>query len=69
MTYQIKSEEEYHQVMEKVESYLQKVTRGGGFQGLPPIEQDELHHLSLLAEAWEDDIPLMPNGTSGFVCD
>ncbi|MBK7937798.1 MAG: helix-turn-helix domain-containing protein [Lewinellaceae bacterium] len=46
--------------MEKVETYLQKATRGGGFQSLAPEEQHELHRLSLLAEAWEDNIPLMP---------
>lgn len=60
MQYNIKSEEEYRQVMEKVETYLQKATHGGGFQSLPPDEQDELHRLSLIAEAWEDNIPLMP---------
>ena len=60
MNYKINSEEEYRQVMEKVETYLQKATRGGGFQSLPSTEQDELQHLSLLAEAWEDGIPLMP---------
>lgn len=60
MQYKINSEEEYQQVMEKVETYLQKATRGGGFQSLSILEQDELHRLSLLAEAWEDNIPLMP---------
>ena len=60
MNYKINSEGEYQQVMEKVEAYLEKATRGGGFQSLPPAEQDDLHHLSLLAEAWEDGIPLMP---------
>lgn len=60
MHYTINSEEEYRQVMEKVEAYLQKATREGGFLSLLPGEQDELHRLSLLAEAWEDNIPLMP---------
>lgn len=60
MAYNIKSEEEYLQVMEKVETYLQRATAGGGFQGLSSEEQEDLHHLSLMAEAWEDNIPLMP---------
>ncbi|MFN0213147.1 MAG: type II toxin-antitoxin system HigA family antitoxin [Saprospiraceae bacterium] len=60
MLYKINSEEEYRQVMEKVETYLQRATHHGGFQSLNSTEQDELHHLSLLAEAWEDGIPLMP---------
>lgn len=60
MSYKINSEVEYRQVMDKVETYLQKATRGGGFQSLPSGEQDELQRLSLLAEAWEDNIPLMP---------
>ena len=60
MQYKIDSEEEYQQVMEKVETCLQKATRGGGFHSLSILEQDELHRLSLLAEAWENNIPLMP---------
>ena len=60
MQYKINSEEEYHQVMEKVEEYLQRATHGGGFQSLNSKEQDKLRHLSLLAEAWEDGTPLMP---------
>lgn len=60
MKYKINSEEEYRQVMDKVETYLQKATRGGGFQSLPSEEQNALQRLSLLAEAWEDNIPLMP---------
>jgi HTH-type transcriptional regulator/antitoxin HigA len=60
MTYTIHNEEEYQLVMEKVESYLQKATRGGGFHTLSPPERDDLQHLSRLAEGWEDQIPLMP---------
>ncbi|MBK8920630.1 MAG: helix-turn-helix transcriptional regulator [Saprospirales bacterium] len=46
--------------MEKIETYLQKATKAGGFQCLSPEERDNLQHLSRLAEGWEDDIPLMP---------
>ena len=60
MSYKINSEEEYLQVMEKVESYLQRATSGAGFQSLNHEEREELRQLSLMAEAWEDDIPLMP---------
>lgn len=60
MLYQIKSDEEYRQVMETVEAYLRKATKNGGFHTLAPDEKNELQHLSRLAEAWEDGIPLMP---------
>ncbi len=60
MTYKINSEEEYRQVMEKIETYLQKATKSGGFHTLAPEDRDNLQHLSLMAEAWEDNIPLMP---------
>lgn len=60
MQYKINSQEEYQQVMEKVESYLQKSTVQGGSQTLTSVEKEELRHLSLLAESWEDGIQLMP---------
>lgn len=60
MKYKINSEEEYHQVMEKVEAYLQKSTIQGGSQTLTAAEKEELRYLSLLAEAWKDGIPLIP---------
>ncbi len=46
--------------MQIIEGYLQKATQGGGFQSLSPAESKELKRLSLLAETWEDSIPLMP---------
>lgn len=61
MLNQITSEEEYLQVMEKIENYLQQATNSGGFHTLTPEECDALQHLSMLAEAWEDNILLMPN--------
>ncbi len=60
MQYKINSEEEYRQVMERVETYLQKSTAQGGSHTLSAAEKEELSRLSLLAEAWEDNIPLMP---------
>lgn len=60
MTYKINTEAEYKQVMEKIETYLQKATKNGGFHTLAPEERDNLQHLSRMAEAWEDNIPLMP---------
>jgi HTH-type transcriptional regulator / antitoxin HigA len=58
--YQIKSEAEYTQVMEKVETYLRVATQKGGFHALDAAQRTELQMLSKLAEAWEDDVPLMP---------
>ncbi|MBL7807017.1 MAG: helix-turn-helix domain-containing protein [Saprospiraceae bacterium] len=58
--YSIQSEEEYRQVMDRVESYLQKSTAKGGFNALSPTEKTELQQLSIMAEAWEDGVPLMP---------
>ncbi len=46
--------------MERIESYLQRSTAQGGSQHLTVAEKTELRHLSMLAEAWEDGIPLMP---------
>lgn len=60
MAYKIQSEDEYREVMDKVEQYLQKATSGGGFQQLSPVEREDLRRLSVLAEAWEDAVPLMP---------
>ncbi len=60
MQYNINSEEEYRQVMDRVEMYLHKSTAKGGFQTLTAVEKEDLRQLSLQAEAWEDGIPLMP---------
>lgn len=60
MQYKINSEAEYLQVMERIEGYLQKSTIQGSDQVLTAAEKQELRHLSLLAESWEDGIPLMP---------
>jgi HTH-type transcriptional regulator / antitoxin HigA len=60
MQYKINSEAEYREVMDRVETYLSKSTAQGGFQALTSSEREELRQLSLIAEAWEDGIPLMP---------
>lgn len=60
MLYKINSAEEYRQVMDRIETYLQTATKSGGFHTLSKTEREELQHLSQLAEAWEDGIPLMP---------
>lgn len=57
---EIKTESEYQELIVQVEVFLQKATLGGGFNALSCEEGDELYRLSLLAEAWEDSIPLMP---------
>lgn len=54
------NETEYQALMVRIETFLQKATAGGGFDSLSAEEGDELAGLSLLAEAYEDSIPLMP---------
>jgi len=57
---QLKSREEYNQTMGKIEEILQKSTQLGGFDKLPKADADMLASLSLLAEQYEDSLPLMP---------
>jgi HTH-type transcriptional regulator / antitoxin HigA len=52
--------QEYQEIMQKVEIYLQKATNLGGFAYLTPQETQELKELSTLAEAYEDSLPIMP---------
>ena len=60
MINKIRTAVEYNQVMQIIEGYLHKATKGGGFQTLTPPEKKELQQLSLLAKAYEDSIPLIP---------
>lgn len=60
MITKIRTEEEYGKVMQMVKDFLSKATKGGGFHTLSDAESQELKKLSLLAEKWEDSIPLMP---------
>lgn len=60
MTAQINDQAEYGALIAETETYLQKVTQQGSFDSLSATEADALHRLSLLAEAYEKSIPLMP---------
>ena len=60
MITQVDDHTEYTALIAEIETYLQKVTQQGSFDSLSPSEADELHRLSLLAEAYEKSIPLMP---------
>lgn len=57
---QLKSRKEYDEVMERIEKLLQKSTQLGGFDKLSVVDRNVLADLSLLAEQYEDSIPLMP---------
>jgi hypothetical protein len=57
----IRNENYYKQVIALTETFIQKVIDGGGFNTLKKKEADELQHLSLLAENYEDNIfKIMP---------
>lgn len=56
----LKTRKKYDDVMKKVEALLQKSTELGGFQNLTKKDAKTLAELSLLAEKYEDSIPLMP---------
>jgi HTH-type transcriptional regulator/antitoxin HigA len=56
----ITTRKEYDEVMSKIESLLQKATNLGGFENLSKTDRANLSHLSILAEQFEDGIPLMP---------
>ena len=51
---------EYNEVMKQIEVLLQKSTSNGGIDGLSADETNTLQELSLMAEHYEDSIPLMP---------
>ncbi|MBK6835209.1 MAG: helix-turn-helix domain-containing protein [Bacteroidetes bacterium] len=59
-TEKIKDRAEYNEVMKRIEKTLQKATHNGGFEKLPAKEKETLKKLSLMAEQYEDSIPLMP---------
>lgn len=52
----IRTEKQYKQVMHLIEAYLQKATKGGGFDSLNEKEADELHEISLLAADYEKNV-------------
>jgi HTH-type transcriptional regulator/antitoxin HigA len=56
----IEDRKEYNEVMARIEKLLQKRTKMGGFEKLPAKEVETLKTLSILAERYEDSVPLMP---------
>lgn len=57
----IRNEAQYNQVMALIEKFIEKATGKGGFNFLSEPEKDELRHLSLLAEQYEDNVlKIMP---------
>jgi len=58
-TNKIVDREEYNKVMEQIEVLLKKSTQVGGSENLSIQELETLKQLSLMAEQYEDSIPLM----------
>lgn len=57
----IRNEAQYNQIMALIEKFIEKATGKGGFNFLSEPEKDELRHLSLLAEQYEDNVlKIMP---------
>lgn len=56
----INTSKEYDDVMKRIEKILQKSTDRGGFESLKKEDVKTLQSLSLIAEQYEDTIPLMP---------
>ncbi|SRR5260221_9090438 len=57
----IRNEAQYNQVMVLIEKFIGKATDKGGFNFLSDPEKEELSHLSMLAEQYEDNIlKIMP---------
>ena len=52
--------DEYLDTMQEIEKYLQKTTQNGSFESLTNEETERLKMLSILAEQYEDSIPMMP---------
>ncbi len=65
----ITTRKEYDKVMNKIEALLQKATEFGGFENLPKSDRSKLSQLSVMAERFEDDIPLMPMKTPESLAD
>lgn len=56
----INTRKEYDNVMNKIEVLLQKASELGGFENLSKADRSKLSQLSVMAEQFEDEIPLMP---------
>ncbi|HEV7229729.1 MAG TPA: helix-turn-helix domain-containing protein [Bacteroidia bacterium] len=59
-TTKISNKKEYTEIMMRIEHLLQKATQNGGLHTLAATDVKILKKLSLLAEQYEDSIPLMP---------
>ena len=57
---EITTRKEYEKVMGEIETLLQNATQLGGFENLSTSDKSKLSKLSVWAEQFEDDIPLMP---------
>ena len=62
-TEEIATRKDYDEVMSKIEALLQKATQLGGFENLSKTDKANLSQLSVIAEQFEDSIPLMPMKT------
>lgn len=57
----IRTQDQYEQVMQVIETFLKKATDAGGFDKLKPTETTELKQLTVLAEQYEDTVlKIMP---------
>lgn len=56
----ITTRKEYEKIMKEIESLLQKAIKKGDFEKLTKLDKANLSRLSVMAEQFEDDIPLMP---------
>lgn len=57
----IRNEAQYSQVIALIEGFIKKATEGGGFNSLVKADAEELSHLGLLAEQYEDNVlKIMP---------
>ena len=57
----IRNEAQYNNVVALIEKFIEKATDNGGFNFLTETEKEELNHLSLLAEQYEDNVlKIMP---------
>lgn len=54
------SQEEFNDIMRRIEFLLKKATELGGFKHLSSEEKNLLEELSIVAEQFEDNTPLFP---------
>ena len=56
MIKEIQNLDDYIEIMNKIEFFIQKATKNGGVDTLPPEEFDALNDLSLIANAYEKNV-------------